>query len=296
MRSRQSALRPTRCDRYGWAPRWQRRRRPGTPAIQGAAEATARERLGRTPVAGHRGRAAASCHCPVPESLRGRRGRSAGVRSDFSEALLCPPTRRSKTRVSVVDPLEAVLGRPDPPAIHSGDTNSSCASFKPKKFICALSYASSRSLAYSPWPRPDATARWCLSYGPPQSSRRQRCVHAPAVGVPLLFRPSRALTRACLPRSALAPCRECGWCGGGVCLVSLSLSSLASPPTAYLPIGSAVFVHLALACACARLLPRLDPNAHTRRHAPRAPACTRLRHVPLSARCAGAPSCARAPT
>jgi len=81
-----------------------------------------------------------------------------------------------------------------------------------------------------------------------------------------------------------------------VLLVFLSLFSLASPPTAYLPIGSAVVFHLALARACARLLPRLAPNAHTRRRAPRAPACTRLRHVTLSARCAGAPSCALAPT
>jgi len=74
-------------------------------------------------------------------------------------------------------------------------------------------------------------------------------------------------------------------------LACLSRSCLPSPPTAYPPTDSVVVGHLALARAWARRLPRLAPKAHTRRRALRAPALPRLRHVPPSARCAGASSC-----
>jgi len=58
------------------------------------------------------------------------------------------------------------------------------------------------------------------------------------------------------------------WCGGGVILVFISLSSLAFLGNSLMPISGAVGVPLALDHACAGLLPRLAPNAHTRRRAP----------------------------
>jgi len=79
-------------------------------------------------------------------------------------------------------------------------------------------------------------------------------------------------------------------------LTFLSLSGLSSLPTAYQPTSSAVVDPLTLAHGCAGVLPELASDNYTRRCAPRAHACTRLRHVPPTARCSGASSSARAPT
>jgi len=82
----------------------------------------------------------------------------------------------------------------------------------------------------------------------------------------------------------------------GSCFSASLLPALTIHCLSYLPTGSAVVGHLAHVHTCARLLPRLAPNPHARRHAPSTPACTLLRHVPVIARCADASSCARAPS
>jgi len=127
----------------------------------------------------------------------------------------------------------------------------------------------------------------------PGESICARRTHCPAQVVRIIWPRGTAAPRSTMTCGGLLRQMEVWWRCVACCCLSL-LPGLST--TAYLSTGSAVVVHLALAHARARLLPRLAPNARTRRRAPRAPACTRLCHVPLSAGCAGAPSYACVPT